>query len=206
MTRGSAALVLISILVSCHTKTIDGAPENREGHHTPEVAVFPEVNDELDGYLRNFERSNLPIVVKGCDADPTNLTEFNGQTFRKYADDNSFAYRRIPVNGDFVATITLGVADCFLPVLTTYKFTGDKIDEKTIGIGYCGSDCGYTCEEFMTIKNDYSIYVSDTIRSSQCDDSGNIIPGTTENYVIYKTGQLKDNGAIELSEEMKMVL
>jgi hypothetical protein len=54
----------------------------------------------------------------------------------------------------------------------------------------------------MRIESDYSIYVADTIKSSECDSVGNIIPETTESYIIYKKGRLLDTGQIELSEEL----
>ncbi len=186
--------LLIFSLVCCQTKSTD----ERSKSQTEEI-LFPEVNDDFKGYLRNFGKSKLPIELKGCVMNSNRLTQFNDETYNKYVDDYSFSYKQIPTNGNFIATITLGAADCFLPTLTTYRLSGDIIDHKILAIGYCGSDCGYSCDEFMTITDDYSIYVSDTISSSDCDDFGNIIAGSTKNYVIFKSGRLLDNGEIELT-------
>lgn len=198
--------LLVFSVMSCQTKSSDKSTENQTDKKQTEKIIFPQVNDDFDGYLRSFEKAQLPIEIKGCELNTKGLTEFNGETYNKYVEDYSFSFKQIPTNGNFIATISLGAADCFLPMLTTYRLTGDKIDQKTIAIGYCGSDCGYSCEEFMTVKADYSIYVSDTISSSDCDSLGNIIPGTTENYVIYKSGKLLENGKIELSEETRKEL
>jgi hypothetical protein len=164
---------------------------------------FPEVKDELTAYLENFKKADLPIKIKGCQVNTNGLVEFDGKRFKKFNEYYSYAYRQIPTNGNYIATITLGVADCFQPVLTTYKPNGDIIDSKTIAIGYCGIDCGYSCEEFMSIDKNYEIYVSDTISSYECDSIGNEIPGTYEYYVIYKEGKLLTEGKIQLTDEIK---
>jgi hypothetical protein len=199
-------LLMIFLLLSCRTETNDKKVETQITDLKQEEEIFPQVNDEFDSFLRHFDKTKLPTEIKGCYLSEKDIKEFKGDHFRKYVDEYHYGYKQIPANGTFVATITLGAADCFLPVLTTFKLTGEKIDSKSISIGYCGSDCGYSCEEYMIIKEDYSIYVSDTISSSECDSIGNIIPGTTENYVIYKTGQLLKNGKIELSEEIRKEL
>ncbi len=196
-------LLIVFLLFSCRTETKDNAGETRIDDTNQKEIMFPQVNEEFDSYLRNFDKTQLPIEIKGCYLSDKDVREFKDNHFKKYVDKYHYGYKQIPANGNYIATITLGAADCYLPVLTTYKLTGEKIDSKSISIGYCGSDCGYSCEEYMTIKDDYSIYVSDTISSSECDSLGNIILGTTENYVIYKSGQLLENGKIELSEEIR---
>jgi hypothetical protein len=197
---------MIFLLLSCRTESKDKKVETQTTDSKQGEAIFPQVNDEFDDFLRYFDKAKLPIEIKGCYLSEKEMQEFKGDLYRKYVDEYHYGYKQIPTNGTYVATITLGAADCFLPVLTTYKLTGEKIDSKSISIGYCGSDCGYSCEEYMIIKEDYSIYVSDTISSSECDSLGNIIPGTTENYVIYKTGELVITGEIELSEEIRKEL
>lgn len=167
---------------------------------------------DFKDYLVNFKMANLPISIDGCSFDFENLIELNNGQYRKfinhylYPNDQSFFYKRIPSNGNYITTITLRATDCFLPVLTTYSTSGEIIDEKTIAIGYCGSDCGFNCNEFMTIKKDFTIYVSDTISTYTCDSLGNEIPGTYENYVIYQKGKLLTNGKIIISKEIKKPL
>jgi hypothetical protein len=199
-------ILIVFLLFSCRTETKDKTVEIQTDDSKQEEIMFPQVNDDFDGFLRNFDKTQLPLEIKGCYLSDKEVKEFKGDHFKKYVDEYHYGYKQFPANGNFIAIITLGAADCFLPVLTTFKLTGEKIDSKSISIGYCGSDCGYSCEEFMTIKEDYTIYVSDTISSSECDSLGNIIPGTTENYVIYKSGELLENGMIELSEEIRKEL
>lgn len=173
--------------------------ENKEGSVEPE-------NPEFQKYLEKFYASDLPILVKGCEEEETSLYEFDGVEFSQFIKERSFSYAQIPANGDFKATITLGLADCYLPVLTTYKLDGKVIDSKTLAVGYCGGDCGFTCEEFMTISKDFKIYVADSIKSFECDGEGNEIPETFEQYVVFKEGKLLPDGRIELSEEVKKMI
>ena len=62
-----------------------------------------------------------------------------------------YIYGQIPTNGNYIATITIGAADCNLPVLTTYKLNGERIDSKTIAIGGCGQGPCFECEELVEI-------------------------------------------------------
>lgn len=199
-------LLLIFLLLSCRTETKDKKVEILNNDSKQEEKVVPQINDDFDKFLKYFDKTKLPIEIKGCFLDDKNINEFKGDHLRKYVDEYTYGYKKFRTTRNFVAIITLGAADCFVPELRTFKLTGEKIDSKSISIGYCGPDCGYSCEEYMTIKEDYSIYVSDTISSSKCDSLGNIIPGTTENYVIYKTGELLKNGKIQLSEEIRKEL
>lgn len=170
------------------------------------TGVFPAVNEQFSLYLKNFEKINLPVIIKGCNISSEQLKNFDGDSFKNYADGSSLPYGQIPTNGNYIATITLGAADCYLPVLTTYKLNGEVINEKCICIGGCGADCGFSCEEFMTLKSDFSFYTSDTISTYTCDSLGNETPGTYEYYVIYKKGKLLTDGKIEITPEIKQTL
>jgi hypothetical protein len=191
-------------LFSCQTNPDKTVAEHSD--NTINEVKFPRVNDEFTLYLNNFKKLALPIVIKGCLIRPYGFKEFDGKHFSNYAQEYSLAYGQIPANGNYVATITLGAADCYLPVLTTYKLNGQIIDQKTIAIGGCGSDCGFTCEEFMTLKKDYSFFTSDTISTYTCDSLGKETPGTYEYYVSYRKGKLLADGKIEMTDEIKKAL
>lgn len=152
-------------------------------------------------FLKNFKKSTLPVTIRACKETGKNLLILPENT--AYVNEPSLAYCIFKTNGDYVAAITLGSADCLVPILTTYNLDGEKIDEKKIMVGRCGSDCGYTCEEFMILKPDFSIYTSDTISSFACDSLGNAIPETTKRYVIYRKGKLLKTGKIALGKEIK---
>lgn len=170
---------------------------------TKPAIEFPQVNDQFQPFLDKFPKLELPLKIKGCEADYENLIEFNEENPSDYVSNQSFAVGQIRTNGNYVTVITLGVADCLLPVITTFKLTGERIDSKTIAIGYCGDGPCFECNEFMTIKEDFSIYTADTMKTSECDDDYNSISGTESIDVIYKVGRLTEKGKIELSDEMK---
>lgn len=206
-------ILTISVLTACQTKTEkdtdNGEADNLENAqllNENQTNAFPEVNEEFSTYLGLFKKTDLPIHIKGCLENEIGLYEFDGKKFKQFNEDFSFSYRQIPTNGNYVATITLGVADCYLPVLTTYRPSGEIIDKETIAIGYCGSDCGYSCEEFMSISKDFKIYTSDTISTYKCDSLGLEIPGTYEYYVVYKEGKLLTDGKIQLTDEIRKPL
>jgi hypothetical protein len=125
-----------------------------------------------------------------------------------YSDDPGgfVPYCTFPTNGDFYAVIRLGQADCTLPYLVTYDKNGKVIDEQFIGIGYCGSGPGFHCEEFAIIKNDFSIYTSDTISEAEIDSLGQEIKSTLQSYVLYKKGRLLSSGKIELTDTIRQTL
>ena len=156
------------------------------------------ISDSLRLYLQYFKTVDLPIVIKNCLINIDDLKEFNIGEYSKFNRDYSYAYAEIPANGNYIAVITLGVADCYLPVLTTYTFEGKIIDKQAIAIGY-----NTDCMSFMTIESDYTIFTADTVIEYDDDGMGDDI---IEKYIIYRIGQLLPNGKIELSAEKKKVL
>lgn len=195
----------LALFLSCEQTKNDKVTDNQKDSAKIN-SKYPAVNDEFSAYLENFKKVELPIIIKGCNISSDGFKQFDGNEFKKYANEYSLAYGQIPTNGNYVATITLGAADCYLPVLTSYKLNGQVIDTKTIAIGGCGSDCGFSCEEFMTLKKDYSFYTSDTVSTYTCDSLGNETPGTYEYYVIYMKGKLLTNGKIEMTDKIKQPL
>jgi len=195
--------ILTLFLINCSQADKSKTKEESGTTKSTLKTELPQVNDQFQSFLDKFPKIELPLKIKGCEADYKGLTKFNDENPSPYIHDYSFAVGQIKTNGNYVSVITLGVADCLLPVLTTYKLTGEKIDSKTIAIGYCGSGPCFECEEFMTIKEDFSIYTADTMKTSECDDDYEPIPGTESIEVIYKEGHLTEKGKIELSDEMK---
>ena len=196
-------LLIILVVICCFScqkrnrQTITTNVENTQ-IDSSSIVETNWLNDTLRLYLQYFKTVDLPIVINGCSINIDNLEKFN---FDKYYDFNhyhSYAYAQIPTNGNYVAVITLGITLCYLPILTTYTFEGEIIDEQLIGIGY-NSDC----MSFMTIGSDYTILTADTvIEYNDCFLRDTII----EKYIIYRIGQLLPNGKIKLSEKQKKVL
>lgn len=198
-----STVIIGLLLFSCQRNTNQQA----QAGSSADESRFPAVNEEFDGYLKQFKKLELPVVIKGCRIDNDQFTPFDGKRFAQYgAEESALAYGQIPTNGNYIATITLGAADCYLPVLTTYKLNGKVIDKQTIAIGGCGSDCGFSCEEFMTLRKDFSFYTSDTISMYDCDSLANEIPGTYTYYVIYQEGRVMPDGKIKIGKEIKQLL
>jgi hypothetical protein len=166
----------------------------------------PRSSSDFNTFLNKFKHSEIPITIKGCKIATLPISD----TFKKSDSDSiymplsgSLPYCTFKTNGNYAAIIYLGEADCFLPILRTYDKTGKKIDEKCIAIGGCGVGPGFTCEEYMTLRKDYTLYTSDTISESAIDSLGNEIKGTETKYVVYKEGRLLSSGKIELSAETR---
>lgn len=183
-------ILALFAFIACNT------PDKKSGMIEPE-------NEKFATFLENFKKVNLPLEIKGCYVNPDGLMEFVGSEFSEFVEPYSFAYMQIPASGNYIAVLSLQAADCLIPVLSTFKPDGQLIDRKYIAIGYCGQDCGFTCEEYMTIQTDFSMFTSDTITSCKCDDMWEVIPETCEQYVIFKKGKLLSDGKIELSDETK---
>jgi hypothetical protein len=193
----SALLLLIaSVIVSCNNGV--GSASTSKG-----------ANPAFDSFKQNFVQTALPLTTKACYVDPSKFKQLGKQYYPLYVDNDegySLCWCTFKANGDYTALFTFGPADCYIPYLTTYDKDGKKIDGKMIAIGGCGSDCGFTCEEYMIVRADYSIYTSDTVTAFDCDTANKEIPGTKQHYVIYKTGKILSTGKIELSDEIKLML
>jgi hypothetical protein len=95
--------------------------------------------------------------------------------------------------------IWLAPAEVEIPILTTFTKDGKKIKEEQLGVGGCGSDCGFSCKEFITINKELTIFSRDSINSTDCDTSGNPMENTTKKYISYKTGKIMKDGKIRMS-------
>jgi hypothetical protein len=167
------------------------------------------LHTQLDSFISQFPARSLPLSIRACDLTiyPA-LKHAEGNLAHKDKFDEALAYGRIKSNGTYTAVITLGMADCLLPILTTLDKDGKQIDQKMIAIGHCGSGPGFICTEVMTMRADYSLYAADTISEWEINDStGMILPGGEKvTYVEYVKGQLLSNGKIQLSPILKDTL
>jgi hypothetical protein len=161
-------------------------------------------NKEFEAFLKKFKTTPLPLIIKACKVSTVGCNSFDDTDTLFIKELSGWVpYYKFKPNGNYIAVISLGMADCSLPILTTYTIDGKKIDEESIAIGGCGAGPGFTCEEFMTVRKDYTLYTSDTIREAALDSLGNDIKGTEEKYVVYKKGRLLSSGKIELTGEIK---
>ncbi len=198
------AILLIGIILILGCKSESKDSEKRLNGQDEITSKIPQVNDQFQAFLDQFPKIKLPIKIKGCGDAVMDLPQLNEKLSLEYSSDAK--YERIfgvfPSNGNYVSTITLGMAECMVPILTTYTITGQKIDSKAIFIGYCGADACYECVESMIIKKNYRIYAADTTRTYKCDENYNPIAGTESVEVIYKEGKIGTSGRIELTKEV----
>lgn len=201
-------LILIGIALLSSCKSENKNDENLTFESQESISETSKVKDQFEAFINQFPTKNFPIKINGCSDEILDLPKLDTELSSKYSKDAEYEhiYGIIPSNGDYISTITLGVADCFIPILNTYKLNGEIIDSKPINIGYCGPDHCYECVENMTINSEYRIYVADTIKTFDCDDNFNTIPGTEKIKVIFKDGKLTEKGIIELSEESERVI
>ncbi|NBW38613.1 MAG: hypothetical protein EBR30_27060 [Cytophagia bacterium] len=199
------SIILLHVLTGCSKKT---ELSNEKVTKVDTVSVID--NNEFIEFLSTLDKVELPLTIKGCgDANAGKRILEKG---KEASTDNSYfksyhhPFGQISTNGNYSAIITFGLADCLIPELITFDRNGKQIDRKSIAIGYCGSDCGYSCSEFMMIDKEFILYTSDTIQSYECDSLRKETPRTAEHYVIYKKGKLKSDGQIELTEELRKEL
>jgi len=189
-------IILIGIILFTSCKTENKKSEN------PSSGI-PQVNDQFQNFIDQFPEINLPIRIKGCEDDFRPLKELKKEISSPYEKEPYYIFGKIQTNGSYIATITLGAADCFLPILTTYKLNGERIDSKTIAIGGCGQEPCFECEELMKIDKSLNLYTANNLKYFDCDEDYEEIKGTEKKETIYKSGKLTVNGIIELTEELK---
>ena len=161
-------------------------------------------NERFKTFLNKFKLVDLPVKINPCDISLNGLSALETEVDTSFVHESVLAYYSFKTNGEYIAVITLELAESPPVILTTYTKDGRMIDQRKIANAQCGSFVpGFSCTEILTIKSDFSIYTSDTIASCKLDSLGDEIPSTIENYVIYKKGYLTNSGQIELTEEIK---
>ena len=154
-------------------------------------------------FWMSFELDSFPIKIKGCSISTMDIERLDYSLMGNYQDKYAAPFKRIKKDSILIL-IKLGLADCAIPTLITINAkTGALIDEEQLSIGKCGSDCGYTCEDFVSINSDLEIYSADSITVMDCNDEMEPIPESKERYVLFRHGYIKPDGSIELSKLKK---
>jgi hypothetical protein len=110
-----------------------------------------------------------------------------------------YAYGMLPDTAETYKLIYFLPAEIYVPMIATFDKAANKIDDKPLYMGYCGSDCCFTCTESITIDAAMNIRSEDDISSCECDGGGPK-PSTMKHYKLYKTGSIDKNGKVTLSE------
>ena len=196
-------LSIITIILISGCKSENKIEKNLTTKRQEAISEIPKVNEQFQIFINQFPEIKLPIRIKGCEDDFRAVKELKKEISLPYENEPYYVFGRIQTNGFYIATITLGAADCFLPILTTYKLNGEKIDSETLGIGLCGSGPCFECEELMEIDNKLNLYVAFESRYFECDENGKEIVGTERKETIYRKGHINKDGVIELTNELK---
>jgi hypothetical protein len=156
-------------------------------------------------FIDGFKQLPYPVSIRTLDIDPASYRKFTkaDNVFIKSAyPDEIYSYGILPDTADSYKIVWLSPAESLIPILTTFTKSGKKIKEEELGVGGCGSDCGFTCNEWVTINKDLEIFSVDSIKSSQCDNNG-IKLNTEKRYIRYKEGKILKNGEITMSKVVK---
>ncbi len=161
------------------------------------------LDSEFDGYLSNFNRSNLPMKINKDNFNPGSLKEFDRRN-SNFIDEYSLALAQIPTSGEYIATITLKKLDSYVPVLTTYDLSGQIIDSQLLSLDYVTYQNPNTDGEIISIDSNLEICITDTIIRSETEDIAlrNSICDTIRECVIQRKGQILNNGTIEFQKEV----
>jgi len=194
------SVFLLTIFVACSTKPSQS--EKIDSTNSAKTTVT-ESNPAFLIFIKKFKFLPLPLTIKTLDIAADSFQKLNAKDnvfIKSEYPDEIYAYGILPDTADFYKIIWLQPAEIEVPVLTTFSKTGKKISEKYLSVGGCGSDCGFSCAEFITIGQDLTIFSRDSITSSDCDTAGNLKPNTTKKYIRFEKGSVLKSGKIKMSK------
>ena len=177
------------------------------GESTQEVK--PEVSDpaddstEFERMLNMLPEMQLPVTVDGCQImrnDSRNVWIPNKDEFPSYYMESG-AYLGKVSQDNFTIVISLGGADCYLPIVTTYDSLGNKISSGGAYMGYCGDGPCYECFERFTLNEALNISVVDSSFAYDCDEKTykklNSVPQV---YTSWMKGHISKEGIVSLGK------
>lgn len=202
-------LTLISLVVILG---LSGCTEDQpKSKHHKKAAVAtgkkpsPEVirKQQFEKFLKKFQPMALPLTIKTLDIEPgtteRKITQKDSLFIRTRFPNETWALGMLSDTSTTIQLLWLEPAEMYNPVLTTFTKGGQKISEQHLSVGSCGADCCFTCDEYIYIRKDRSIYGVDSIKSCVCDEKGPK-KSTMKRYIRYVTGQIGADGKISLSK------
>jgi hypothetical protein len=199
------ALIYFLLLVGA-----PGCEEDKSNnkHHRKSVSDSKKSSQDVtrkvlfERFMKKFKPLSLPLSIKTLDIQSTAayrpISEKDSLFINSGYPNETWAYGMLPDTSGNIQLVWLAPAEIYDPVLTTFTKGGEKISEQHLGVGGCGSDCCFTCDEYIYIKKDRSIYSVDSIKSCTCDES-RPKKNTMKRYIRYKTGKIGEDGRISLS-------
>lgn len=161
---------------------------------------------DFEVFIKKFKPLELPLTINPLEIQSEKSLPLTKTDF-KFIDlqdidpilDNIYPYGILPDTLNSYKVIYLFPSEIYLPVIATYSKDGKRISVENLSVGDCGSDCGYTCKEFIQVYSDLKIYSVDSIKSYDCDSLG-IIENTLKKYIRFKKGMISNDGMITMSE------
>lgn len=207
MTRTPAILLFCTLqigLMGCQTDHSTDKKQTMTGETAAKSKDTASANDLLfSQFVKKFPRVPLPLTIKTLEIQTTGvLQKITGRDsmFTNSSDpEGTWAYGLLPDTAGNFKLIWLSPADVYVPVLTTFNRHGQRISEIHLGVGACGSDCCFSCAEYITINKDLTIYSVDSIKSCDCDSAGPQ-EKTMKKYTRFMTGAIAADGKISMSD------
>jgi hypothetical protein len=163
-------------------------------------------SNDFETFINKFKILEVPLTIEPLKIQNGNFTQLT-KTDLKFIDlhdidpnlDNVYAYGILPDTLESYKVIYLFPSEIRLPIMATYSKNGKKISEEELSVGDCGSDCGFTCCEYIKIYSDLKIYSVDSIQSYECDSLG-IKENTLKKHTRFKNGSINKKGQIIMSK------
>lgn len=160
-------------------------------------------------FLKKFKKIDFPYIYRypgseeyGREKFKLNQNSSDTLFIKTEYFDESYFYGYLSDTSNFFSLIYFLPAESLYPVLATYTKNGDLLNQESLIVYGCGSDCGLKyCSQTVTIRNDFMIEMVDSSKyEGECDEEGNYNPKGHKLYIHSKRGRIKKNGEIEMSK------
>ncbi len=166
-------------------------------------------SNNFRSFINKFKILKVPFTIEPLNLETENFLPLT-KTDLNFIDiqdinpnlDKVYAYGILPDTLDSYKVVYLFPTEIHIPILVTYTKNGKKISEESLSVGDCGSDCGFTCNEYVKIYSDLKIYSVDSIKSYDCDSLG-IKENTLRKYIRYKKGNINKKGQVIMTEVLE---
>ncbi|MBC7438478.1 MAG: hypothetical protein H7250_00635 [Flavobacterium sp.] len=158
---------------------------------------------DFEAFIKKFEILKLPLVIETSKIQDVEKMTPLSKIDLKFIDirdinpelDNVYPFGILADTLETYKIIYLFPAESYYPVVATFNKNGEIIGKENLNVGGCGSDCGFTCNEYVKIYSDLKIYSVDSIQSYECDSLG-VKENTLRKYTRFKNGSIHKNGKI----------
>jgi len=165
------------------------------------TSEFPEVNDEFQDFINQFPEIKLPLLLKDGQNNFGGLKKLNETKYLSNQNESIYILGKIKTSGNYLALICLVESEGLLPIVTTFKLNGEKIQSTNFMIGLCGPDECFECGEVFKIDNKLNVSIEHHSYYFECNENGINKDKRTNEKRIIKNGFIEKNGVIKLLNE-----